>query len=81
MENPDEAMNVYAQMTGKSIEVVKESWKRMVWDYHINVESMKVLVQYLIEQGKVTPEDVPDVEKFVTAAVDEKLLAEVEAAQ
>jgi NitT/TauT family transport system substrate-binding protein len=78
MEHPEEAQQIFADRAGKSIEVVTESWKRMVWDYHVNTESMKVFVEYLIEQGKVMPADVPDVGKFVTAAVDTTLLAKVE---
>jgi len=79
IEQPDDAMNIFADKTGKSLDVVKEAWKRMIWDYHVNEESVKVLVNYLIEQGKVNAADVPDVEKFVSETIDSKLLTEVEA--
>jgi len=80
MNSPKDAMGIFANMTGKSMSVVEESWKRMVWDYHVNTTSMEIFTAYLIEQEKVKPEDVPDVEAFISAAVDQKLLSDIEAA-
>lgn len=77
MNNPEDAMKIFADMTGKSIDVVRESWKRMVWDYYVNMTSMKIFVHYLIEQGKIDPGDVPNVDEFINTAVDQNLLREV----
>ena len=79
IEKPDEAIQIFADMTGKTVDVTREAWKRMIWDSHLNVDSMKTLVNYLLEQGKVLPEEVPDVDKFMSNVVDTTLLAEVEA--
>jgi len=78
-EHPDEAKKIFSKMTGKPIGVVDESWKRMIWDHHVNTESMKIFVPYLIEQGSISAKDVPDVNVFVNGLVDEKILADVEA--
>jgi NitT/TauT family transport system substrate-binding protein len=78
-ERPNDAMAVFANRTGKTLDVVEESWKRMVWDYNLNITSMKLFVTYLIQQGKIQPADVPDIDNFVNNAADTKLLAEVEA--
>jgi len=75
--NPDDAMKIFANMTGKSMEVVKESWKRMVWDYNVNVTSMKIFVDYLIDQGKIDPKDIPNVDDFLNSLVDQELLKQV----
>ena len=74
MENENGAMEIFAARTGKSMGIVSESWKRMVWDYMPNVESMKTFTEWLIEAGKIEAEDVPDVNAFVENAVDLTLL-------
>jgi len=78
-ERPNDAMEIFADRTGKSLEVVQESWKRMIWDYHPNITSMKTFVSYLIEQKKIASSDVQDVDQFVNNAVDTQILTEVEA--
>jgi len=75
--NPDDAMEIFADMTGKSMEVVKESWKRMVWDYNVNITSMKIFVDYLTDQGKINPKDIPNVDEFLNSLVDQELLKQV----
>jgi NitT/TauT family transport system substrate-binding protein len=68
VNNGADAMKIFSNMTGKPMEIIENSWERMVWDYHPNIESMKAFVGYLIEQGKISPEDVPDVDKFISEA-------------
>jgi len=76
---PNDAMDIFANRTGKTLDIVQESWKRMIWDYNLNTASMKSFVTYLIQQGKILPTDVPNVDDFINKAVDTQLLAEVEA--
>jgi len=78
-ERPNDAMKIFADRTGKPMDVVQESWERMIWDYHVNTTSVKTFVNYLLEQGKIADTDVPNVDQFVTNAIDTQLLAEVEA--
>jgi len=78
-ERPNDAMKIFADRTGKSIEVVQESWKRMIWEYRLNTTSMKTFTSYLIEQNKIASSDVPDIDQFINNAIDTQLLAEVEA--
>jgi NitT/TauT family transport system substrate-binding protein len=66
VNNGADAMKIFSNMTGKPMEIIENSWERMVWDYHPNIESMKAFVGYLVEQGKIRPEDVPDVDKFIS---------------
>ena len=75
-ENENGAMEIFAARTGKSMDVVGESWKRMVWDYTPNVESMKTFTKSLIDAGKIEAGDVPDIDAFVENAVDLTLLAD-----
>ena len=77
-ENPEEAKKIFSEMTGKPLNIVDECWDRMVWDYHVNVKSIKIFVPFLIEQGKVSARDISDVDRFVESLVNTKLLAEVE---
>jgi NitT/TauT family transport system substrate-binding protein len=76
-----DAMNIFANMTGKSVAIVKESWNRMIWNYTLNIESIKTFAGYLIEQGYIKSANVPDIDKFVSAAcpVDQSLLEEIAA--
>jgi NitT/TauT family transport system substrate-binding protein len=78
-EQPNDAMAIFANRTGKTLDVVQESWNRMKWDYNVNTASMKSFVTYLIRENKILETDVPDVDEFVNNAVDAKLLSEVEA--
>jgi len=77
-EQADKAQQIFANRTGKAIDVVKESWKRMIWDYNLNVTSMKTFVNYLLERGTIKSTDVPNVDDFINTAVDWQLLKEVE---
>lgn len=79
MERPNDAMKIFADRTGKSMEVVQESWKRMIWDYHLNTTSMKAFVSYLVEQNKIKSTDVPNIDQFINDTIDAQILAEVEA--
>jgi len=76
---PNDAMKIFADRTGKTLDVVQESWKRMIWDYNLNTTSMKTFVGYLIEQGKIGSTDVANIDQFINNAIDTQLLAEVEA--
>jgi NitT/TauT family transport system substrate-binding protein len=78
-QQPENAMKIFAERTGKNLTVIQESWNRMKWNPHLNTTSMEVFVEYLIQQGKINADDVPNIEDFIEAAVDQKLLAEVEA--
>jgi len=78
-EHPNEAMAIFANRTGKTLDIVQESWKRMIWDHQPNTASMISFVTYLMQQNKILPADVPNVDDFINNAVDTKLLAEVEA--
>jgi len=78
-ERPNDAMAIFANRTGKTLDIVQESWKRMIWDYNVNTASMKTFANYLIQQNKILSADVPNVDDFISNAVDTKLLAEVEA--
>jgi len=78
-ERPNDAMAIFANRTGKALDVVQESWKRMIWDYNVNTASMKSFVSYLIQEKKILEADVPDVDDFIANAVDTNLLGEVEA--
>ena len=76
IENENGAMEIFAARTGKSLDVVRESWKRMVWNYTPSIESMKIFTQWLINAGKIEAGDVPDINAFVENAVDLTLLAD-----
>jgi len=78
-QRPNDAMAIFANRTGKTLDIVQESWKTMIWDYNLNITSMKSFVNYLIQQGKIQSTDVPNIDDFINAAVDRELLAEVEA--
>jgi len=78
MDHPSDAMEIFANRTGKAINVVQESWQRMIWDDHLNTASMKTFVSYLIEQEKINAADVQNIEDFVNAAIDQQLLTELE---
>jgi NitT/TauT family transport system substrate-binding protein len=77
-ERPNDAMAIFADRTGKSLDVVQESWKRMIWDYHLNTTSMKTFVSFLIQQDKIQSMDVPSIDEFINNAIDKQFLAEVE---
>ncbi len=78
-ENPDEAIEVFCSATGKDEAVVRECWNRMVWDYHVNKESLRVFVKHLMSQGLIDASAVPDVDAFVNELVDpNNLLASIE---
>ncbi|MEM2917338.1 MAG: ABC transporter substrate-binding protein [Candidatus Bathyarchaeia archaeon] len=78
VENPEDAQKIFAERTGKSLNVVQESWKRMIWDYHLNVTSIETFANYLIEQSKIESADVPNVKQFIENMIDTQVLAEVE---
>lgn len=78
VEHPEDAEKIFAERTGKSMDVVQESWKRMIWDYHLNVTSINSFAKYLIEQHKIESADVPNVEQFIEDIIDTQILAEVE---
>jgi len=77
-ERPNDAMAIFANRTGKSPDVVQESWERMIWDYHLNTTSMKTFVSFLIQQDKIQSTDVPNIDEFINNAIDKQFLAEVE---
>lgn len=66
--NGTDSMKIFSNATGKPFEVVEKSWRNIIWDYRPNVESMKMFVEYLIKQGKINADDVPDIDKFIDAA-------------
>lgn len=76
VDSPDVSMSIFANMSGKSIDVVEESWKNMIYDVNVDTASMKTFVSYLIEQEIIT-ESIPDIDEFVDSAVDQSLLQEV----
>jgi NitT/TauT family transport system substrate-binding protein len=78
VDHPEDAKKIFAERTGKSIDVVHESWKRMIWDYRLNVTSIKIFANYLIEQGKIESNVIPDIEQFINDMIDTEILAEVE---
>jgi len=74
-ENPDDAKQLLASITGKTIAVIQNAWPRMVWGYHVNTTSMETLANAMIARGLIEPEYVPsDVHAFVTGLVDESVL-------
>jgi len=77
-EQAYKAQQIFANRTGKAIDVIKDSWKRMIWDYNLNVTSMKTFVNYLLERGTIKSTDMPNVDDFINTAVDWQLLREVE---
>ena len=79
-QQPSDAMKIFSDRTGKTMDIVQESWQRMIWNYHLNITSMKTFVNHLIQRGKILPGHVPNVDEFVNNAVDLQLLAEVEGA-
>ena len=77
-EHPEDSMKIFVRMTGKSEDVVRECWGRMVFDYHLNVESLKVFLSYLVSYGFIEGGAVQDVDLFLKELVDTSLLEEVE---
>ncbi len=73
-ENENLAMQIFFSRTGKSMGVIQESWKRMVWDPTPNEESILTFARLLIQAGKIT--GVENVEAFVRKALDLTLLEE-----
>lgn len=67
VNNEVDAIKIFSDISGKPTEIIKNAWRNIIWDYRPNVESMKVFVRYLIEQGKINVEDVPDIDKFIDA--------------
>jgi NitT/TauT family transport system substrate-binding protein len=76
VENENRAMQIFSSRTGKSMDVIRESWKRMVWDPTPNEESIRIFAQTLIQAGKIT--GVENVEAFVKSALDLTLLEEAQ---
>jgi NitT/TauT family transport system substrate-binding protein len=74
VENENRAMQIFSSRTGKSLSVIQESWKRMVWDPTPNEESIRIFTRALLEAGKIT--GVENVEAFVRNALDLTLLEE-----
>lgn len=77
-ENSEEAKTIFSKITGKPLNVINECWRRIVFDYHVNTESIKVFIPYLIEQGKVSAKEISNIDKFVNSLVNMKVLVEVE---
>jgi len=75
-DNENLAMHIFSSRTGKSMNVVQESWKRMVWDPTPNEESIRIFTRTLLEAGKIT--GVENVEAFVRDALDLTLLEEAQ---
>ncbi|MEM2985391.1 MAG: ABC transporter substrate-binding protein, partial [Candidatus Jordarchaeaceae archaeon] len=81
--NGTDSMKIFSDATGKPMEVVENSWRNIIWDYRPNVESVRVFIGYLIEQGKISAEDVPDIDKFIDSTFPtdlRELLEEMETA-
>ncbi|MCP8310845.1 MAG: ABC transporter substrate-binding protein [Candidatus Methylarchaceae archaeon HK01M] len=76
-ENSTDAIQSFASLTGRDVDVCQECWQRMVWGYHVNRESMITFTDAMIDQGKISAEDVPDATAFVNDLIDEILLNEV----
>lgn len=76
MERENDAMKIFIDRTGESEKIVRESWKRMVWGYTLDIDSMKTFTKWLIDAGKIEAGAVPDVDAFVEDAVDLTLLTE-----
>lgn len=66
--NSEDSMKIFSNATGKSMEIIESAWGSMIWNYYPNVESMKLFVKYLIEQGKISANDVPDIDMFINNA-------------
>jgi len=79
LNQASDAQQIFANRTGKTMDIVQESWKRMIWEYRLNTTSMETFVDYLLQQGRINPADVPNVSDFINAAIDQQVLAEVEA--
>lgn len=73
-ENENRAMQIFSSRTGKSMAVVQESWKRMVWDPTPDVPSIKTFAEALVRAGKIT--GVENVDALVENALDLTLLEE-----
>lgn len=80
-EQTEVAQQIFANSTGTAMNVIQDSWKRMIWDYHLNMTSIKIFANYLIERGTIKSEDVPDMEGFINSAIDMQLLKEIEATE
>ena len=77
-ENVSEAMGVFENMTGKSRAIIENSWGRMVFDPHPNVESLKIFVPHLVTHGFISPEYAPEnIDAFIQELVDTSLLEEI----
>ncbi|TDA31727.1 MAG: hypothetical protein DSO02_06335 [Hadesarchaea archaeon] len=74
-ENENRAMQIFSSRTGKPMGVVQEAWKRMVWEYRPNVESIRTFARLLIETGAI--KGVENVDAFVEKALDLTLLGEI----
>jgi len=72
--SPDEAMKVFSEMSGRPLDTVREAWKRMKWEYYVDESSAKIFVKSLIEDKKIEPGKVPDVDAFVKSFIDRKFL-------
>ncbi|MCP8308086.1 MAG: ABC transporter substrate-binding protein [archaeon] len=73
-ENSSDAQQLIASITGRDIAVVQNAWQRMTWSYHVNTDSMITFASAMIAKEKIKPEDVPDVNAFVTGLVNENIL-------
>jgi len=64
-ESPKQAMAIAAKFTKLDLAVIEDSWRRILFDYHVKIEETKLFTERLIEFDVIKKSDVPDTDIFI----------------
>ncbi len=75
-EHPEEAEEIIAKYSGLDIELIKMAHRIVKHPYppYLDINSMKIMLRGLIEAGDLTPEEVGDLDEFLSEAVDQSFI-------
>lgn len=79
LANKDEAIKMMAKATGMTEEVIRTALKTVSYPNppYVNVESLKVMAQGLVDSGKIQPGVIKNMDDFVSATYRPALLKEI----
>lgn len=79
LENSSRAEELIADYSGLSIELVEEAHPIVKHPYPplVHVNSCRIMLEGQIEAGKIKSEDVPDIEEFLSEAIDNSFVEDL----
>ncbi len=79
LEHPVDAENLIADYSASSIELVQTAHPIVKHPYPplVHVPSCKIMLEGQIEAGKIKSEDVPDIEEFLSEAIDNSFVEDL----